>query len=383
MRDLYSILGVGKTASPEELKKAYRKLAKAHHPDLHPNEPGASDKFKEISAAYETLSDEKKRAHYDRFGDLDFEARAAAGAGEAAGPGRGPRVNADFRGGPWTGGAENFGGGNIEDLLGSFFGGGGRPGAPAPDRGPQRGEDLTAAVTVPFKVVLEGTTLDLRVRRLAPCPRCHGRGEIPLTAPQTCAVCKGTGQTGAKRGPLAFARPCPACHGAGRITGTPCGNCDGGRIEETASIKAKIPTGVDTGTRLRLAGQGHAGVQGGERGDLYLLVNVEAHPLWGRAGDALTLELPVSFPEAALGAKVEIPTPQGNKTIRIPPGTQSGQQLRVRESGIPLARGGIGDLLVSIRVEVPNILDEKTKELLRNLEKQLDRDPRAELFKKS
>lgn len=381
MRDLYSILGVAKSATPEELKKAYRKLAKAHHPDLHPNEPEAADKFKEISSAYETLSDEKKRAHYDRFGDLDFDQRTA-GAGAAPGPGRGPRVNVDFRGGPWTGGVENLGGGNIEDLLGSFFGGaGGRGGGPA-DPGPQRGEDLTAAVTVPFKVVLEGTTLDLRLHRLAPCPRCHGRGEIPLSAPQTCSTCKGTGQTGAKRGPLAFARPCPACHGAGRITGTPCGNCDGGRIEETATIKAKIPAGVDTGTRLRLAGQGHAGMKNGERGDLYLLVNVEPHPLWGRAGDALTLELPVSFPEAALGAKVEIPTPHGHKTIRIPPGTQSGQQLRVRESGIPLARGGIGDLLVSVKVEVPGILDEKTKDLLRDLEKQLDRDPRAELFRK-
>lgn len=382
MRDLYSILGVNKTATPEELKKAYRKLARQHHPDLHPNEPEAADKFKEISAAYETLSDEKKRAHYDRFGDLDFDARTAAGEGGTPGPGRGPRVNADFRGGPWTGGAENFGGGNIEDLLGSFFGGaGGRPGAAA-DSGPQRGEDLTAAVSVPFKVVLEGTMLDLRVRRLAPCPRCQGRGEIPLSSPQTCGTCKGTGQTGAKRGPLAFARPCPACHGEGRITGSPCSNCEGGRIEETASIKAKIPAGVDTGTRLRLAGQGHAGGRSGERGDLFLLVNVEAHALWGRAGDALTLELPVSYPEAALGAKVEIPTPRGNKTIRIPAGTQNGQQLRVRESGIPLARGGIGDLLVSVRVEVPSFLDEKTKELLRDLEKQLGSDPRAELFKK-
>jgi molecular chaperone DnaJ len=378
MKDPYAVLGVSKTATPEEIKKAYRKLARQHHPDLHPNDPAAVEKFKELGAANETLSDPAKRAHYDRFGDLDFGGASPPGP---PGPAGAPRVNFDFGGGPFPGGAG--GGGNLEDLLGSFFGGGGAGGRRAP-AGPQAGEDLTASVTVPFQVVLEGTTLDLRVNRLAACHSCHGKGEIPLAQPQVCHACGGKGQTGAKRGPLSFARPCAACHGSGKITGNPCGTCRGeGRVEESASLKAKIPAGVDTGTRLRLPGQGHAGEHGGPRGDLFLLVNVLPHPLYGRQGDALTLELPVSFTEAALGAKVEIPTPHGRKTIRIPPGTSGGQQLRVREAGIPLARGGVGDLIVTVKIDVPALIDEKAKELLKNLEKQLDRDPRAELFKKS
>lgn len=378
MKDPYAVLGVSKTATAEEIKKAYRKLARQHHPDLHPNDPSAVEKFKEIGAANETLSDAAKRAHYDRFGDLDFTAAPPPG------PAGAPRVNFDFGGGPFSGGGTGGGGGgNLEDLLGSFFGGGaagGRRGV----TGPQAGEDLTASVTVPFQVALEGTTLDLRLNRLAACATCHGRGEIPLAQPQSCTVCGGKGQTGTKRGPLSFARPCAACHGTGRKTGNACGSCRGeGRIEETASLKAKIPAGVDTGTRLRLPGQGHAGEAGGPRGDLYLQVNVLPHALYGRQGDALTLELPVSFTEAALGAKVEIPTPHGRKTIRIPPGTTGGQQLRVREAGIPLARGGTGDLIVTVRIDVPKLVDEKAKELLKELEKQLDRDPRAELFSKA
>ncbi len=373
MKDPYAALDVERTASIDEIKKAYRKLAKANHPDLHPGDAQAADRFKEIGAAYEILSDERKRAHYDRFGSFE--------PGAMPPPGAGGRVNFDFGGGPWSGpgGVENLGGG-IEELLGSFFGGG----AAVRERGSEPGEDLTAAVAVPFRVALEGTTLELRVDRLDACGRCGGRGETPLPAPVKCPECDGRGQVKAKRGPLAFARPCAACRGTGTKTGTPCPACTRGRVRASATVKARIPTGVDTGTRLRLPGQGNAGSGGGARGDLYLQVTVEPHPLWGRAGDALTLEWPVSFAEAALGAKLEIPTPGGTKTIRIPPGTQPGQQLRVRESGIPLARGGTGDLIVTVKVEVPKLVDADTRDLLAKLDQELGAaQAREELLKKA
>lgn len=375
MKDPYVVLGVDRAADADAIKKAYRKLAKANHPDLHPNDPQAVERFKEIGAAYEILSDEKKRAHFDRFGAFEGGGMPQPGAG------RDPRVNFDFGGGPWGGGVENLGGGGIEDLIGSFFGGA-APGA-AGMRGPQPGDDLVATAAVPFKAVLEGMTLEFRVRRAEPCGRCAGRGENPLPKPEKCAACGGRGQVGAKRGPLSFARPCASCNGTGTKTGTPCPACRHGLIEETVSLKAKIPPGVDTGTRLRLAGQGHAGELGGPRGDLYLQVTVAPHALYGRSGDALTLELPVSFSEAALGTKLEIPTPRGAKTIRIPPGTQPGQQLRLRESGFPLSRGGIGDLIVTVKVEVPKVIDADTRELLQKLEKELAPAGREELLKKA
>ncbi len=344
--DYYKILGVPKTASDEEVKKAYRKLARKYHPDLNPGNAEAEAKFKELSAANEVLSDPEKRKNYDQFGD-------PAGAPQMQmGPGPG-----GFGGAP-------SGGFDFGDLFGTFMGsgmGGGRQ----ESHGPKRGEDLLRRVQLSFQDAFKGTKLSLQVNRTEPCLSCHGSGEAKGKA-VTCAQCGGKGKV--QGGMFSLGRTCGACGGKGTIS-PPCPDCQGrGRNPKSETVTVAIPPGMDNGQRLRVAGKGEAGRRGGGPGDLFLEIAVQADPRFERKGPNLHVKLPVSFSEAALGAKVDVPTPDGKATLKVPPGVQSGQKLRLKGHGMPLGKGGErGDLFAEVAVITPAIGDERSKELLREL----------------
>lgn len=341
--DYYKILGLPKTASDEEVKKAYRKLARKYHPDLNPGNAQAEAKFKELAAANEVLSDPEKRKNYDQYGD-------PAGAPHMM---PGPSY-----GGSNMGGAPGF---DFGDLFGSFMGGRERTEA----HGPKRGEDLLRRVQLSFHDAFKGTKLTIQVNRTEPCLTCHGSGEARGKA-TTCAQCGGKGKL--QGGMFSMGRVCPACGGKGTIS-PPCPDCQGrGRNPKTDTVTIAIPPGVDEGQRLRVAGKGEAGRRGGGPGDLFLEIAVQADPRFERKGPNLYVKLPVSFSEAALGAKVDVPTPDGKATLKIPPGVQSGQKLRLKEHGMPLGKSGTrGDLFAEVTVLTPQIQDERSKELLREL----------------
>ena len=352
--DYYKILGVPKTASDEEVKKAYRKLARKYHPDLNPNDAAAEAKFKELSTANEVLSDPEKRKNYDQYGD-------PAGAPQMhMGPGPG-----GFGGNPQ-------GGFDFGDLFGTFMGGGARP----ESNGPRRGEDLLRRVQLSFQDAFKGTKLTLQVNRTEPCLTCHGSGEAAGRA-TTCAQCGGKGKI--QGGMFSMGRVCAACHGKGTIS-PPCPDCKGqGRKPKSETVTVAIPPGIDDGQRLRVAGKGEAGRRGGGPGDLFLEIAVQADPRFERKGPNLYVKLPVSFSEAALGAKVDVPTPDGKATLKIPPGVQSGQKLRLKEHGMPLGKSGTrGDLFAEVAVLTPAIQDERSKELLRELAELNDAALRAQ-----
>ncbi len=338
--DYYKILGVPKSASEEDIKKAYRKLARKHHPDLNPGNAEAEAKFKELTAANEVLSDPEKRRNYDQYGD-------PAGPGAQLPPGY-----------------EQTEGFDLGDLFGHFGGGFGN----RPERhGPARGEDLQRSVRLGFQDAFKGTRLSFEVSRSEPCLTCHGSGEAPGRQ-QSCTTCQGKGQVGGGNGFFSFGRTCPACHGRG-TTAPPCPDCKGvGRHPRRESVTIAIPPGVEDGARLRVAGKGEAGRRGGGPGDLFLQIHVETDPRFERKGPNLYVKLPVSFTEAALGAKVEVPTPEGHATLKVPPGVQSGQKLRVKGQGMPIPKGQArGDLFAEVTVVTPQIQDERSKELLREL----------------
>ncbi|HJU82884.1 MAG TPA: J domain-containing protein [Holophagaceae bacterium] len=338
--DYYKILGVPKTASEEDIKKAYRKLARKHHPDLNPGDSEAEARFKDLATANDVLSDPEKRRNYDQYGD-------------PAGPGAQPPP-----------GYESMEGFDLGDLFGHFGGGlGGR----AERHGPQRGEDLQRSVRLGFQDAFKGTRLSFQVNRSEPCLSCHGSGEASGRQ-QTCPTCQGKGKVGGGSGFFAFGRTCPACHGRGTLAPA-CPDCRGaGRHPRTENVTIAIPPGVEDGARLRVAGKGEAGRRGGGPGDLFLQIHVEADPRFERKGPNLYVRLPVSFTEAALGAKVEVPTPDGHATLKIPPGVQSGQKLRVKGQGMPIPKGQArGDLFAEVTVLTPQIQDERSKELLREL----------------
>ncbi len=357
-KDFYKVLGVPKDAKPDEIKKAYRKLARQYHPDANKGDSAAEERFKEISEAYDVLSDEKRRREYDEgralFGSGGF--RVPGGAG---GPGGVPFDLGDLFGG----GAGGPAAGGLGDLFGGIFGRG-RGGATTAQ--PRRGADIESEVTLGFTEAIDGVTVPLRLTSEAACPVCHGTGAKAGTTPRVCPTCQGTGQTSRNAGGFAFAEPCRACRGRGLVVDDPCPTCQGsGRGKSTRTIQARIPAGVRDGQRIRLKGKGAPGERGGPNGDLYVVVKVTPHSLFGRVDDNLTLTVPVTFPEAALGAEVKVPTLGGpSVTLKVPAGTSNGRTFRVRGKGVGRRDGSRGDLLVTVEVAVPQKLSAEAADAL-------------------
>lgn len=342
-KDYYSLLGVDRNATTDDIKKAYRKLALKYHPDRNPGNKEAEEKFKEMSAAYEVLSDQDKRRSYDQFG--------------AAGP------QAGFRGFEGTAGfgfEDLFG-----DIFGDFFGGGLRR---ETRRGPRafRGEDLRAHIKISFEEAAFGKETKIDITRKVKCSICEGSGAKPGTSPTTCSRCHGTGTTRYQQGFFTISRTCEQCRGEGVYISTPCSTCRGAAtVQVRKTVVVNIPAGVDTGQSLRLSGEGNAGSHGGRSGDLYLVIEVEQHPFFSRENNDVFCEVPVSFTEAALGTQIEIPTLYGKVQMKIPPATQFGKIFRLKDKGFPdLSRGGKGDQLVKVTVETPTKMTPKQKELL-------------------
>jgi molecular chaperone DnaJ len=343
-RDYYEILGVGRDAGPDEIKKAYRQLALKYHPDRNPHDKSAEEKFKELGEAYEVLNEPQSRAAYDRFGHAAFDPRSRGG-----GAGAGFHDPADiFR--------EVFGGGGIFDDL---FGGGGNRGP----GGGERGDDLRYDMEISFVEAAHGCEKEITLSKPAPCDVCGGSGMEKGASATTCPTCHGRGQVVTSRGIFSLATTCPQCGGRGRVVDKPCRPCGGGgRRERSAKITIKIPPGVDTGARLRSSGNGEAGLHGGPSGDLYIVLHVKPHDIFQRDGDDLLCEVPVSFAQAALGAEIEVPTLAAPARITVPPGTQSGAVFRLKGRGVKNVHGrGAGDLLARVQVEVPTRLNSAQK----------------------
>ncbi|NWK55472.1 molecular chaperone DnaJ [Verrucomicrobiaceae bacterium N1E253] len=352
-RDYYEVLGASKDASAAELKKAYRKLAIKFHPDKNPDDKEAEEKFKELGEAYEVLSDEDKRAAYDRYGHAAFE----NGGGGAGGFGGGFHDASDIFSQVF-GGA--FGGGGFEDI----FGGGRRRRDPS---GRQPGSDLRYDLEITLEEAAEGVQKELEIEKLEGCSSCGSSGSKSGGGRKTCATCGGHGVVTRQAGIFVQQSECPSCHGAGQTISDPCTSCHGeGRRNEKTRIKINIPAGVDNGTRLRSSGNGDAGLRGGQPGDLYVFLHIKAHDIFEREDDDLFCEVPMPFATAALGGELEVPTLEGKSSIKIPPGTQGGTTFRLRNRGIKdLRSGGKGDLHVEVHVEVPTRLDSGQKEKLK------------------
>jgi molecular chaperone DnaJ len=369
-KDYYQVLGVPKNASASEVKKAYRKLAQKLHPDANPGNKDAEERFKEVSAAYDVIGDEEKRASYDRVREMGASGSWSGFPGGAGGGAPG--------GAGWPGGVRyetvDF---DLGDLLGGMFGGAGR--ARGRQARPQRGADLETDVRIPFEDSMSGATVPVKLTGPAVCHTCHGSGAAPGTSPITCPECNGSGQVIVNQGPFSMSQTCPRCRGNGRIVETPCPTCRGtGAERRTRTLQVKVPAGVKDGARIRLAGRGEPGPAGGQAGDLYVRVHVQPHPVFGRKGDDLTLDLPVTYPEAALGANVQVPTLNGPVTLKIPSGTPTGKTFRVRGKGAP-KKSGHGDLLATVRVDVPRKLSREEKQLLKQLQETATDSPRSAL----
>ncbi len=343
-KDYYEVLGVNRDASEEEIKKAYRRLAMKHHPDRNPDNPKAEEHFKEAKEAYEILSDAGKRAAYDQYGHAGVDASAAAGAGAGFG---------NF--------ADAFG-----DIFGDIFGGGGG----RTRSGVYRGADLRYNLEISLEEAARGTETRIRIPALEECDTCHGSGAKPGTSPSTCTTCGGHGQVRMQQGFFSIQQTCPKCHGSGKIVTSPCPTCHGaGRIKQHKTLSVKIPAGVDEGDRIRLSGEGEAGVNGGPTGDLYVVIHITPHSVFQRDHNDLHCEMPISFTTAALGGEIEIPTLDGYAKIKIPAETQSGKVFRLRGKGIKGVRSSAhGDLMCHVVVETPVNLTARQKELLIELE---------------
>jgi molecular chaperone DnaJ len=354
-KDFYKVLGVSKTATPEEIKQAYRKLARKYHPDANKGDSKSEERFKEISEAYNVLSDEKQRKEYDEARTLFGAGRYRVGTPGGAGGGFGGFDLGDLFGSSGTGG-------RLGDLLGGMFGGG-RTGT---QTRPRRGTDVETEVTLPFNDAVDGVTVPLRLAGEGPCPTCHGTGAKSGTVPRVCPTCEGTGQASRNLGGFGISEPCRTCRGRGLIVDDPCPSCTGsGRAMSTRTIQARIPAGVKDGQRIRLKGKGAPGERGGPAGDLYVVVHVKPHAIFGRSGDNLTITVPVTFPEAVLGAEIKVPTHHGVPvTLRIPPGTPNGRTLRVRGRGTRRSDGTNGDMLVTVEVAVPQNVNGKARTAL-------------------
>ena len=404
-KDFYAILGVKKSASTEDIRKAFRKLARKYHPDVNPGDKSAEEKFKALSEANDVLSDPKKRKIYDQVGfysdNIDpatAEAYARAGGGAGGYPGGG--FPGGFPGGQPAGGGQNahfdFGGfdfsdlfeggghakksssGGFKDIFSGMFGG--RGGQAAPEE-PEPGSDLEYQVNVPFWTAIRGGVMRLNISRRDACGNCRGRGDIEALG--KCPECGGSGQITQTGGRMKFNVPCPRCHGTGKNISV-CPVCHGeGAVARVEPLEVRIKAGTRDGQRIRIAGKGNAGLRGGAPGDLYVIIRMGEHPVFRREADDIHITVPVTATEAALGAKIEVPTIDGRTLLKIPPGTQSGQKLRLRDKGVPSAtkESVRGDEIVEIKVTVPMPRDERSKEILRELAKLNPEDPRAELFK--
>jgi molecular chaperone DnaJ len=384
-KDFYKTLGVAKDASAAEIKKAYRSLARDNHPDSHPGNAAAEERFKAVAEAYDVVGDPAKRKEYD-------ELRAQVGGFGPFRPGAGSGSTFDFNDVFGQGGTRTTGGGGFSDLLGGMFGGGGGGGARTRTTSqPRRGADIETEATIGFADSIDGVTVALRLTSDAPCPDCSGTGAKAGTLPRVCPDCEGVGMRVASvGGAFTMNETCPSCRGRGLVVDDPCPTCHGsGRGMSNRTISARIPGGVKDGQKIRLKGKGAAGERGGPPGDLFVTVKVAEHPLFGRRGDNLTLDVPVSFDEAALGAEIKVPTLGGSPvTLKIPPGTPNGRVFRVRGRGVKRTSGAsvgtTGDLLVTVQVQVPAVLDEKAREAVRAYREATGgSDLRANLFEAS
>ena len=348
-RDFYEVLGVDKSASEDEIKKAYRKMAKKYHPDLHPGDAAAEASFKEVNEAYEVLSNAEKKAKYDQFGHAGVDPNFGAG------------------GGGFGGGFGGFGDFDLGDIFGSFFGGGG---GAAQRNAPRRGETLEVLVNLSFEEAAFGCKKEINVSRVERCPDCEGSGAAKGTKPETCSVCHGTGQVKrAQRTPLGMFQstaPCDACHGRGKTIKTPCSSCKGGGyIRRSRHITVNIPAGIDDGQTVSLRGEGSHGQNGGPAGDLHVTVRLRPHPIFERDGFDVHCDVPVTFVQAALGAEIEIPTLEGKETYTVPAGTQYGTAFRLRGKGIAYINGrGKGDEIIHVVIETPTNLSDAQKKIL-------------------
>jgi molecular chaperone DnaJ len=376
-QDYYELLGVSRKASAKEIRTAFRKLARKYHPDLNPGDKSSEEKFKQLQEAYDVLSDSKKRQMYDQHGfysDNFQPGTRPGGAGGDAG------VNFDFGGFDFGGGGgEGVGGGSFRDLFSQFFRGD-RAAAIEPEQ--EAGGDLEYQIEIDFGDAVHGAVKKLQITRLDTCETCHGTGAIGSA--QTCTVCGGTGSIQQAAGKMRFNVPCTRCGGTGKIR-TPCRTCGGeGRVRRTETIEVRIPAGLASGSRVRVPGKGNSGTMGAPAGDLYLRVEVRPHPYFERRGNDLYTKVPVTVSEATLGAKIEVPTIDGRSLVKIPPGTNSGSTLRLREKGITSARNGSrGDQYVEVQVVVPKRTDERVRNLMKELEKIEPEDPRKDLFSKA
>ncbi len=376
--DYYDLLGVAKKASAKDIRTAFRKLARKYHPDLNPGDKSAEEKFKQLQEAYDVLSDSKKRQMYDQYGFYsdNIPAGGPGGGHEQGGEG----VNFDFGGFDFGGGSgAQGGGGSFRDLFSQFFRGG-RGGSAEPEHEP--GGDLEYQIEIDFWDAVRGAVKKLTITRLDTCDTCHGTGAIGSA--QTCPTCHGSGTIQQAAGKMKFNVPCTRCGGTGKIRKV-CPTCSGeGRLRRTETIDVRIPAGVASGSRVRVPGKGNAGTMGAPPGDLYLRVDVKPHSFFERRSDDLYTKVPVTVTEATLGAKVEVPTIDGRALVRIPPGTNSGKTLRLKEKGVPSARNGArGDQYVEIQVVVPQPTDERVRNLMKELETVAPEDPRKDLFTKA
>ena len=352
-RDYYEVLGVQKGASEEEIKKAYKKMARKYHPDLNPGDKDAEEKFKEVNEAYEVLSDSEKKARYDQFGFAGVDPNFGAGGGG-------------------YGGGAGFDFGDLGDIFGSFFGGGFGGGQTRRNpNAPQRGESIRMNLTISFEEAAFGCEKELELDRYESCETCRGSGAAPGTSPETCPDCGGSGVVQTRRqtpmGVFASTAPCSRCGGRGRIIKEPCKDCRGsGMVRRRRKIQASVPAGIDNGQTISIRGQGHAGTNGGPAGDLLVTITVRPHELFRREGTSVLCEAPITFPQAVLGAELEIPTIDGKVKYDIPEGTQSGTTFRLKGKGIPALNGrGRGDQYVTVYIETPRNLNREQKEALK------------------